>query len=417
MAREEELEDIVAVVGQTFLGLTVNCARCHNHKFDPIPQLEYYRIKAVFEGVKHGERPLGDPVEMQKTEARIAVLMKELKEAQSPASKAELEAIRATLPPMAYVGTRIEPLPTRRFNRGDVTSPEEVVTPGALAVVHDVNADFGLASEAPEAQRRLKFADWLTDKRNPLTARVMVNRVWQHHFGQGLVATPNDFGASGARPSHPELLDWLATKFIQSGWSVKALHRIILQSRTYRQSSLMNAKAASSDAENQWLWRFAPRRLEAEAVRDAMLAVSGRLNPAVGGKSYQPFTITEFNAAFYHLFDRDEPEFNRRTVYRVNVNSGKDPLLDSFDCPDPSVKTPRRGCANGVSPRPWAPSDGGRIPSCPHHHERTRPFQPLLGAAELHGICLYSIGWIPRSSSRLRRATASWAGNDTQMLE
>lgn len=157
------------------------------------------------------------------------------------------------------------------------------------------------------------------------------------------MATPNDFGVSGARPTHPELLDWLAGKLIESGWSVKALHRLIVNSSTYKQSSTHHAKAATVDAENQWLWRYAPRRLEAEAVRDAMLAVSGELNLQMGGPSFRPFTITEFNAAFYHLADHPEPEFNRRTVYRININSAKDPLLDTFDCPDPSVKTPRRG--------------------------------------------------------------------------
>ncbi len=309
ITREDELEDLIGVVGQSFLGLTINCARCHSHKFDPIPHEEYYRIKSVFEGVRHGERAIEN-------------------EAPSPVS---------------YVGTRVQPAPTRRLKRGEVTSPDEVVTPGALSAIVDLNPDFGLAADAPEAQRRLKFADWLADPRNPLPARVMANRVWHFHFGQGLVSSPNDFGASGARPTHPELLDWLAVKFIESGWSVKALHRLIVNSATYRQSSAFNGKAAALDADNQWLWRFTPRRLEAEAVRDAMLAVGGQLNPAMGGPSFRPFTITEFNAAFYHLVDRDEPEFNRRTIYRANVNSGKDPLLEAFDCPDPSVKTPRRG--------------------------------------------------------------------------
>ena len=309
ITREDELEDLISVVGQSFLGLTINCARCHSHKFDPIPHEEYYRIKSVFEGVKHGERPIDS-------------------EAPSPVS---------------YAGTRVQPAPTRRLKRGEVTSPDEVVTPGALSAIVDLNPDFGLAADAPEALRRRKFADWIADARNPLPARVMVNRVWHFHFGQGLVSTPNDFGVSGARPTHPGLLDWLAVKFIESGWSVKALHRIIVTSATYRQSSALNEKAVATDADNQLLWRFAPHRLEAEAVRDAMLAVSGQLNPAMGGPSFRPFTITEFNAAFYHLVDRDEPEFNRRTVYRANVNSGKDPMLEAFDCPDPSVKTPRRG--------------------------------------------------------------------------
>ena len=270
---------------------------------------------------------------------------------------------------MSYAGTRVQPAPTRFFKRGDVKLPEAVMTPAALAAVVDLEPEFGLAADAPEAQRRLKFAEWLTDARNPLPARVMANRIWQFHFGQGLVATPNDFGVSGARPSHPELLDWLAAKFIESGWSVKALHRLILNSATYRQASGEEVisgsansnqsggtmkttdsvitdyfrRAAALDADNQLLWRFSPRRLEAEAVRDAVLAASGQLNLAEGGPSFRPFDALKFPANAYAPADKIGPEFNRRTVYRMNVNSGKEPLLDAFDCPDPSVKAPRRG--------------------------------------------------------------------------
>jgi len=207
----------------------------------------------------------------------------------------------------------------------------------------DLEPEFGLAADAPEAQRRLKFAEWLADPRNPLPARVMANRVWHFHFGQGLVATPNDFGVSGARPTHPELLDWLAAKFIESGWSVKALHRLIVNSTAYRQSSKAVAKANDLDADNSLLWRFPPRRLEAEAVRDAVLTVSGQINLDAGGPSFRPFDAMKFPANAYVPADKLGPEFNRRTVYRMNVNSGKEPLLDAFDCPDPSVKTPRRG--------------------------------------------------------------------------
>ena len=265
------------------------------------------------------------------------------------AAVGEVEQARAALagvqPPavVSYAGIRVQPAPTRRLIRGEVTSPDEVVTPGALAAVAGLNPDFGLAADAPEAQRRLKFAAWLTDPANPLPARVMVNRVWHYHFGQGLVSTPNDFGVGGSLPSHPELLDWLAGQFIQSGWSVKALHRLMVHSAVYRQSAAFNARAAALDAENQWLWRFAPRRLEAEAVRDAMLAVSGELNRQPGGPGFRPFEALPFPANAYAITDKPGPEFNRRTVYRMNVNSGKDPLLDAFDCPDPSVKTPRRG--------------------------------------------------------------------------
>jgi hypothetical protein len=265
------------------------------------------------------------------------------------AAVGEVEQARAALagvqPPtvVSYAGIRVQPAPTRRLIRGEVTSPDEVVTPGALAAVAGLDPDFGLAADAPEAQRRLKFAGWLTDPANPLPARVMVNRVWHYHFGQGLVSTPNDFGVGGALPSHPELLDWLAGQFIQSGWSVKALHRLMVHSAVYRQSAAFNARAAALDAENQLLWRFAPRRLEAEAVRDAMLAVSGELNRQPGGPGFRPFEALPFPANAYAITDKSGPEFNRRTVYRMNVNSGKDPLLDAFDCPDPSVKTPRRG--------------------------------------------------------------------------
>jgi hypothetical protein len=258
-------------------------------------------------------------------------------------SRAALAALPPVSGAVSYAGTRVQPAPTRRLLRGEVISPDEVVTPGGLSAIADLNPDFGLPADAPEAERRKKFAAWLTDPKNPLPARVMANRVWHLHFGQGIVATPNDFGVSGTRPTHPELLDWLAAMFIQSGWSVKLLHRLIVNSATYRQSSAFHEHAAARDADNQLLWRFTPRRLEAEAVRDAMLAASGELNPQMGGPSFRPFTTTDFNATFYTPVDRPGPSFSRRTVYRANVNSGKEPLLDAFDCPDPSVKTPRRG--------------------------------------------------------------------------
>ncbi len=273
----------------------------------------------------------------EQIDARAAALL-EMQRLQN-----SIDALKPEADAKSYAGVRVQPEPTKRLKRGEVTSPDEVVTPGALSAIYDLEPDFGLPADAPEAARRMKFADWLCDSRNPLPARVMANRIWHSHFGQGLVATPNDFGVSGARPSHPELLDWLAIKFMEKNWSIKSLHRIIVNSATYRQSSKHDEKAAAIDADNQLHWRFSPRRLEAEAVRDAMLMASGQLNSVAGGPSFRPFTTTDFNATFYTPVDRPEPEFNRRTVYRINVNSGKDPLLDSFDCPDPAVKTPRRG--------------------------------------------------------------------------
>jgi hypothetical protein len=174
----------------------------------------------------------------------------------------------------------------------------------------------------------------------------LVNRVWQYHFGRGLVPTPNDFGKLGEPCSHPELLDWLAAEFVQRGWSVKALHRLILASATYRQSAdppaTDAATAARVDADNRLLWRFPPRRIEAEAVRDAMLAMSGALNREAGGPSFKAYTVTQLNTYFYHLVDRDEPAFNRRSVYRMHLTTGRSPLLDALDCPAPGVTAPRR---------------------------------------------------------------------------
>ena len=216
------------------------------------------------------------------------------------------------------------------------------VAAGGLSAVRSPSPDFGLAADAPESLRRRKLAGWLADPANPLTARVMVNRVWHYHFGTGLVATPNDLGRNGERPSHPELLDWLAADFLAHGTSLKALHRRIMLSNTYRQSSRYDARAAAVDADDRLLWRYPARRLEAEAIRDAMLAASGLLNPQMAGPSFRPFTLTVFNSNFYDLADFAGPVYDRRTVYRININSAKDPLLETLDCPDPSVKAPRR---------------------------------------------------------------------------
>jgi hypothetical protein len=303
-AREEELEDMISAVGQTFLGLTLNCARCHDHKFDPIPSRDYYRVKAALEGVRPGDRPIPGGA--------------------------------------TYAAAPVKPEATFVLRRGDVEKPGEQVSAGALSAVKSPPPDFGLSADAPEGERRRKLAEWIASPDNPLTARVMVNRLWQYHFGRGIVPSPSDFGFNGERPSHPELLDWLADEFVRSGWSVKHVQRLILLSATYRQSARPNPTASAVDADNRLLWRFPSRRLEAEAVRDAMLSVSGQLNPRMGGPSFRPFNVTVFNSTFYNLTDEATPETRRRTVYRMCINSAKDPLLETLDCPDPSVKAPRR---------------------------------------------------------------------------
>lgn len=243
----------------------------------------------------------------------------------------------STTPPVTYV-----------LSRGDVTLPRNAVGPGALSAVTALNADFMIPANAPEPDRRKALSAWITDMKNPLTSRVMVNRIWQWHFGTGLVSTSNDFGSNGEKPSNQPLLDWLAHTFMHvqpeygPAWSIKKMHRLIMTSKTYRQSSSPNPAASRVDADNRLLWRFAPRRLEAEVIRDSMLVAAGNLNPAKGGPSYRPFTVSTYGSKFYALVDADTPDFNRRTLYRMGVHSARSPLLESLDCPDPSSKTPKR---------------------------------------------------------------------------
>ena len=234
--------------------------------------------------------------------------------------------------------------PTHVLTRGAVDQPGERVWPAGLECVQGLPADFGLGPDAPEATQRLAMAEWIAHPSNPLFSRVIANRIWQGHFGRGFVANPSDFGYNGGQPTHPELLDWLASELVRNGWSLKALHRQILLSRTYRQSSRFDEGAASVDAENRLLWRFNPRRLEAESVRDSMLAASGDLNRAIFGPSFRPFKFGERRGSLrsYLLTADDSPALRRRTVYRMNVITGGDPMLESLDCPLPSTKTPRR---------------------------------------------------------------------------
>ena len=258
---------------------------------------------------------------------------------------AELRAAEARLRDLreakAFAVTPQQPGPTHRLMRGDPREKAEVIAPGGLSALP--GGDFHLAPDAPEAQRRRKLAEWVASDRNPLFARAAVNRVWHYHFGRGLVETPSDLGFNGGRPTHPELLDHLAAEFVALKWSLKALHRLIVTSQTYRQSSRPSADALAADADNRSLWRFTPRRLEAEAVRDATLAVAGQLNPAVGGPGYldvRPFLHK--TSQYYEPLDPVGPEFNRRSVYRLGARGGRNPLLEAFDCPDPSAATPKR---------------------------------------------------------------------------
>jgi hypothetical protein len=245
----------------------------------------------------------------------------------------------------AYVVVPRAPEETRVLLRGNPAQPGDVVAPGAIAAVSGVRPDFQLGPDADDASRRQQLAAWLTDPANPLFARVIVNRLWQSHFGLGLVETPSDFGFNGGRPSHPELLDALATTLRESGWSVKAIHRQILTSAVYRQSGLIDPAAQRVDAGNRWLWRHAPVRLEAEMVRDAMLAIAGRLDSRQGGPSFQDYALTkaEGTASVHYLaVDPGTPGLDRRTLYRSWTRGGRSAFLDVLDCPDPSTTAPRR---------------------------------------------------------------------------
>jgi hypothetical protein len=309
VVRQDELEDYVGTIGQAFLGLTIHCARCHDHKFDPITQKEYYRLSAALAGVHHGSRtvigPHGHP-----------------------------HSVYAVRP-----GT---PGATHLLVRGNPAVLAEPVLPGGISAVPGAEASFQLGDDPSDADRRRTLADWITNRKNPLFPRVIVNRVWHYHFGSGIVKTPNDFGFSGGLPSHPDLLDYLASELIDSGYRLKHIHRLIVSSETYLQASRHRRECASIDADNRMIWRKDPMRLEAETLRDTMLSVAGQLDSRLGGPPYRDFKTYVHNSQFYEMIDDDSPGVCRRTIYRTWIRSGRNHLLDVFDCPDPSTTAPVR---------------------------------------------------------------------------
>ena len=241
-----------------------------------------------------------------------------------------------------------KPREIRVLNRGDVTSPDERVGPGAVeGIVPGYQSTFDLPEDHDEGERRAALAEWITDKDNPLTWRSVVNRVWHYHFGRGIVSTPNDFGRLGALPTHPELLDWLALEFRDGGGSIKNLHRLICNSATYAQASHNNdPKAMELDATNRFLWRMPRRRLEAETFRDAVLAHSGLLDLRMGGPGYRDFVIEKPQHSPHYRYDRHDPltpDTMRRSVYRFIVRSQPEPFMTTLDCADPSQQVARRG--------------------------------------------------------------------------
>ncbi|MCA9099106.1 MAG: DUF1553 domain-containing protein, partial [Planctomycetaceae bacterium] len=271
-----------------------------------------------------------DRVRLEMLRRRIDQLQKEMKEADEKGKQKVYSTVSAN------------PGAMQIHLRGDVTRLAEEVQPGGIAAVGG-KFEFGISATASDRERREKLAEWMTDRNNGLFLRVIVNRLWHYHFGTGLVETPNDFGFNGGRASHPELIDWLAMKFRDDGMKWKSLHRLIVLSATYRQSSATRPDEMQIDAGNRALWRASPRRLEGETLRDSMLAAAGLLNLTAGGPGYQDVTVTPNNGTtYYEPIDKIETAFQRRTIYRFVPRGGRSAILDSFDCPDPSVTAPRR---------------------------------------------------------------------------
>ena len=313
----------------------------------------------------------------ERDDARIALLERERAEIRKSSNKvvpadnsrlAELTASRAKVakelatlpaPQVAYVGTIHKgtgsfagtganggkPRPIFILKRGDVGQPDKEVGPGTLPFTKELTSQFDLRADAPEGARRVALAKWITDNRNPLTWRVIVNRVWHYHFGRGLSDTPNDFGRMGSLPTHPELLDWLAVDFRDSGQSLKKLHRLIVTSATYRQSSLGNPANEKIDTSNAFLWRMNRRKLEAEAVNDSVLSVAGKLDLTMGGPGFQDFVIDKPQHSPHYEYDQhdvEDPKSHRRSVYRFIVRSQPQPFLTVLDCADPSMSVANR---------------------------------------------------------------------------
>jgi hypothetical protein len=412
--RLNTLNDMTDTTAAVVLGLTLGCARCHDHKFEPFTQRDYYQLEAFYAPAEFkrdlpvpnpGQRAayeealaayqertrterdaiaaLERPIRLRLFEQKLAALSEDAQLAhrtpKEQRTKEQEGTVQETAPMVAVTETEVEaalssddrtqrkallkqidrvpkpaPMPlamglqnasgtvpaTYILVRGDYTNPRDQVEPGFPQVLPGLSA----RPSAGRRSGRAALADWLTSPANPLTARVMANRIWQHHFGRGLVSTPSDFGTRGALPSHPELLDWLAGEFIRSGWSIKAMHRLILGSAAYCQSSSGTAVSVERDPENRWLSRQNRTRLEGEILRDSLLAVSGRLNPAQGGPSVQPPIPADLaGTSKAWVTDTDPGKQTRRSIYVFSRRNLRFPFLEAFDAPDNNLPCPERG--------------------------------------------------------------------------
>jgi len=359
-SRNEQLTEMTNIVGAAVLGVTLGCARCHDHKFDPFRQSDYYRLQAYFAATHGHDVPRYTPAEQAAWKAKaepVELEMKQLHEAMKHAKEAEqaefekrLEGLEDKMPSPLPALFSVSNDPAKRtaihlLAGGDYRNKGDAVGMRPPGVMLPDNAP----ELSPESGNpRTMLAKWVVDPQNPLTARVMVNRIWEYHFGRGIVATPNDFGRMGERPTHPELLDYLANEFVSNGYSVKHIHRLILLSNAYRQSSVISEQstALEKDPDNKLLWRFNRRRLDAEELRDTMLAVAGNLNSDAGGPSVIVPIEKELVSALYKpsqwQVTPDAAQHNRRSVYLIAKRNLRLPLLEVFDAPDTLVSCPRR---------------------------------------------------------------------------
>lgn len=371
--RYDVLFGVMETVSTSLLGLTMECCRCHNHKYDPLPQRDYYRLMACFEpalNVHDWKRPqerfLADvsPAERaaidrhnEQVDKQLAELQQQLKaaeEAKDEPRQAELQtqiqsltATRRSYGKLQALWDVGQPPASRILRRGNVHAPGMLVQPGFPEVLQATGAAIPSSELAPQGEstgRRLALSQWLTRPDHPLTARVIVNRVWHHHFGRGIVATPGNFGHSGSPPTHPELLDWLAVDFVANGWSIKRLQRQIMTSSVYRQSSRRPGDAESAgerlDPENQLLWRMNLRRLEAEVVRDAVLAVSGQLDLTTGGPPVE--LTTPADGLSEARFAPTSGGAQRRSIYLFARRVYPLKFLELFDSPIMPVNCTQR---------------------------------------------------------------------------
>jgi hypothetical protein len=443
--RQELLDDITDTTAATFLGMTYACARCHDHKYDPILHTDYYRLQAFYANTAPDDKiPMMKAEEVAAYRAKLAAweeqtksirvqmdellqpkrdqMVKEFLDKYPPeiqaaiakpaaertpyewqmyykakpnyefdditvakalrgGAKAKYEHLKEQL--TAYSSSHPGEFPvgvgmrdvsaaapaTHVLRGGSYENREAEVKPGFLTMLAPGTAD--VKATADSTGRRSALAAWLTSPDNPLPARVMVNRMWHWHFGQGIVATPSDFGIMGQRPTHPELLDWLANDFIQSGWDMKRMHKQIVTSATYRQSSLANDVGMKQDSRNRFLWRFPRQRLEGEAIRDAALAVSGALNTKLGGPSVMPELPAGMPAPRGGWTLSAPEERNRRSLYVFIRRNSRYPMLEAFDMPDTHESCGRRNATitapqalallNGKVVLEWAHAFAGRV--------------------------------------------------------